>query len=70
MAKTTPGEVLKTAREKLDKTQAQMAELLGVTQPLIARWESGDAYPRTEDVRRVAKVYGVKPDLLLPEIAA
>ena len=61
---------MKAARDKLELTQAEMAGRLGVTQPLIARWESGDAYPRTEDIRRVADAYGVKPEQLLPEIAA
>lgn len=64
------GEVMRAAREKLGKTQAQMATDLEVTQPLIARWEAGNAYPRTEDVRRVAAAYRLKPDQLLPERAA
>ncbi len=70
MAKPTPGQLLRAARERLEKTQAEMAEALGVTQPLIARWESDNALPRTEDVRSVAAAYKLKPDQLLPERAA
>lgn len=69
-AKHDVGPVLRAAREKLDWTQAEMAAELGVTQPLIARWEAGDALPRTEDVRSVAAAYKLKPEQLLPERAA
>lgn len=61
-----PCEVMRAAREKAGKTQQEIADEVGVTQPLIHKWESGDGFPRTEDIRRVAKAYGVKPDQLIP----
>lgn len=66
----TTGEIMRAARDRLGKSQAQIADELGVTQPLIAKWEAGRSSPRTEDVRRVAAVYGIKPDLLIPPTKA
>ena len=63
----TPAECMRAARDKAGKTQADIAHELGVTQPLIAKWEAGDALPRTEDVRKVAKAYGLKPEQILPQ---
>jgi transcriptional regulator with XRE-family HTH domain len=62
----SPCDLMREARKRLDKTQSQIADELGLPQPLISRWETGDAFPRTEDVRRVAKAYGLKPEQLLP----
>ncbi len=66
----TVGERLKKARERLGKTQAEVAAELGCTQPTIHAWESDDNLPRTKEVRAVATVYGLKPEQLLPESAA
>lgn len=57
---------MKSARKRLKKTQQQIADELDVPQPLVSRWEAGDGYPQTKDIRRVARVYGVKPERLLP----
>lgn len=62
-----PCDVMKSARVKAGKTQEQIAAELHVTQPLVAKWESGLAFPQTKNIRRVAKVYGVRPEQLLPE---
>jgi len=43
-----------------------MAERLERTQAQISKWEDGRALPVTEDVRRVARAYGVQPSRLLP----
>jgi transcriptional regulator with XRE-family HTH domain len=59
---------MRAARERAGKSQAQIADELGVTQPLIFKWEHDRSHPRTEDVRRVARVYGIKPDLLIPAV--
>lgn len=57
---------LRKARDRIGKTQAQIAEEVDVSQPAVQKWESGAALPRTVDVRAVAAAYGVKPELLLP----
>jgi transcriptional regulator with XRE-family HTH domain len=66
----TIGERLRKAREKLEKTQKQIADELGKKQPTIHAWESDQTLPKTDEVRAVAAVYGLKPEQLLPERAA
>lgn len=47
-------------------TQSDVAEMIGVAQPMIARWEADNASPPTKKVRKVARVYGLKPEQILP----
>lgn len=62
----TVGERLRKARQKLKKRQLDIAEVLECTQSTVAQWESDVTLPRTEDIRAVAKAYGLDPGLLLP----
>jgi predicted transcriptional regulator len=48
----TPTE-LKERRTELDLTQSQLAEMAGVSQPLIARIEGEDVDPRLSTLRRI-----------------
>jgi len=63
----TIGELLRQAREKKKKTQADIARLLGKKQPTIHAWESDQTLPKTDEIRAVAAAYGLKPGQLLPE---
>ncbi len=49
---------IKTLREKIG-TQEQVANLLGVDKTTISKWENGTARPKTKDLQRIAKLYGV-----------
>lgn len=49
---------IKTLREKIG-TQEQVAKLLNVKQNTISNWENGTARPKTKDLQRIAKLYGV-----------
>lgn len=49
-------EMIKIKRRRLGLTQKKLAELVGVSQPLIARIESGDFDPKLSLVR---KIFGV-----------
>lgn len=69
MAKS-PGELMRAARKRSGKNQADIAEELGVTQPCVFSWESDKTSPRTADLSRVAKAYGLKPQQLIPRKAA
>jgi transcriptional regulator with XRE-family HTH domain len=62
----TVGALMRAARTKLKKTQSEIAAELGCTQPSVANWENDHTLPRTEEVRTVAKVYGLRPEQLLP----
>jgi transcriptional regulator with XRE-family HTH domain len=39
-------------------TQTQLAEKLGVTQPLVSKWFSGRVIPRPETFKKIAKATG------------
>ncbi len=49
-------EMIKIKRRRLGLTQKKLAELVGVSQPLIARIESGDFDPKLSLVRRIFEV--------------
>lgn len=40
-----PYELVFSLREDLDLTQVELAEKLGVSQPLVAMWEKGERLP-------------------------
>lgn len=44
---------LRTRRKNLELTQSELAEMAGVSQPLIARIEGGDVDPRLSTLRRI-----------------
>ncbi|MBO8181552.1 MAG: CBS domain-containing protein [Archaeoglobus sp.] len=49
-------EEIKRRRKKLGITQKKLAELVGVSQPLIARIESGDIDPKLSLVKKIFEV--------------
>jgi HTH-type transcriptional regulator, competence development regulator len=62
----TVGDRLKKARG--ERTQAEVAETIGVSQATIAHWESGDVSPRTHRIKQLAKYFKLKVTDLLPNI--
>lgn len=59
------GEKLAMLRREQNLTQEQLAELLGVSRQAISKWESNAAYPETEKLIRLAKLYDCSLDYLL-----
>lgn len=53
------------ARKKQGLTQEQLAEQLEVTRQSVSRWESDTAYPETDKLVRLARIFGVSCDYLL-----
>jgi predicted transcriptional regulator len=49
-------EDLRERRTELDLTQSELADRAGVSQPLIARVESGDVDPRLSTLRKIVEV--------------
>ncbi len=45
-------------REGLNRSQEEMATLIGVTQRTIFRWEKGECLPRHRMIRRLKKLEG------------
>jgi transcriptional regulator with XRE-family HTH domain len=52
------GKTLKEARQRAGLTQAELAERLGASQPVVARLESGRANPRVATFERALAATG------------
>lgn len=59
------GNKLAKLRKEHNYTQEQLAELLGVSRQAISKWESNAAYPETEKLIRLARMYDCSLDYLL-----
>lgn len=57
---------IKELREKRNLTQADLAKRLGVTRSLIAKWETGQATPRTIILAKLAHELKCKVEFILP----
>lgn len=63
----TVGEKLAMLRKGKNITQEQLAELLGVTRQSVSRWEMDLAFPETEKLIRLSKLFSCSIDFLLNE---
>lgn len=63
----TTGEKLTKLRKEKGYTQEQLADLLKVSRQAVSRWESDLAFPETEKLIRIVKLYDVSLDYLLLE---
>ena len=61
----TVAERIKSLREKLELTQAEIARQLGISRAGVNAWEMGLAVPSTQYVVALAKMFGVSTDYLL-----
>ncbi len=61
----TLGEKLAKHRKENNYTQEQLAEILGVSRQAISKWESDIAYPETEKLIRIGKLFDCSMDYLL-----
>lgn len=61
----TLGDKLARLRKEHNYTQEQLAEILGVSRQAISKWESNAAYPETEKLIRLARMYDCSLDYLL-----
>jgi transcriptional regulator with XRE-family HTH domain len=62
----TWGENIRARREELGINQYQLAELLGVRQPTVWRWEKGQMEPRRRHKSRLAEVLEAEVRVLFP----
>lgn len=56
----TVGQLLRKARQRLKKSQAEIAKELDISQPRVTQLEAGDSVP-SERIYDVARVYQVDP---------
>ncbi len=62
-------EKLSTLRKQHKITQMELADKLGVTRQAISKWEQGTAFPSTENLIQLGKLYGVSIEVLTnPEL--
>lgn len=58
---------IKVMRKRKNMTQADLAELLGVTPAAISRYESGERIPDIVTAAKIAAALGCKVDDLIKE---
>lgn len=63
----TLGEKLSKLRKEYNYTQEQLADILGVSRQSISKWESDIAYPETEKLIKLGKLFECSMDYLLNE---
>lgn len=55
----------RTARQLKNLKVIEAAELLGISQPTLSAWETGNKSPSVEGLEKMADLYGVTTDFLL-----
>ena len=63
----TLGEKIAKQRKELNYTQEQLADILGVSRQSISKWESDIAYPETDKLVKMGKLFECSIDYLLNE---
>ena len=63
----TLGEKIVKQRKELNYTQEQLADILGVSRQSISKWESDIAYPETDKLIELGKLFDCSMDYLLKE---
>lgn len=53
---------IKRLREAAGMTQAELADKIGVTQPIVASWETGVKNPRAAKLPKLAQILGCTID--------
>lgn len=55
------GEQIRRFRRRLELSQAQLAQKLGVSRVTVADWERGAAEPHDQNLKKLAALFGVTP---------
>lgn len=58
-------ERIKSLREQQNKTQAELAKILGITRSSVNAWEMGVSVPSTQYVVELANIFEVSTDYIL-----
>ncbi|MEG1993798.1 MAG: helix-turn-helix transcriptional regulator [Oscillospiraceae bacterium] len=59
------GDNLQNLRKKENMSQEALAERLEVSRQAVSKWESGGAYPETEKIISICKIFGCTMDQLV-----
>ena len=63
----TLGEKIAIQRKELNYTQEQLADILDVSRQSISKWESNIAYPETDKLIALGKLFDCSMDYLLKD---
>ena len=63
----TVGEKITKLRKEQNLTQEQFAEILKVSRQSVSKWERDNAFPDTEKLIRIGKIFDCSLDYLLKE---
>lgn len=63
----TFGEKLARLRKEYNYTQEQLADILGVSRQSVSKWESDIAYPETDKLIELGRLFDCSMDYLLKE---
>jgi len=63
LAETELGGVIRRARIAAGMSQAELATVLGTSQPVISRWERGHDAPRVDTLARILRACGHEGEL-------
>lgn len=63
-------EALRTWLSESDKTQAELAKALGVSQPTVSDWLKGKFSPNAKKLRAISDYTGISVDALLASVPA
>ena len=63
----TLGEKLVKLRKENNYTQEQFAEILGISRQSVSKWESDLAYPETDKLIEIGRIYNCSMDYLLKD---
>lgn len=59
------GERIRDCRQRLQLSQEKLAEMMGVTRQAVTKWESDQSAPSTENLFKLAELFGTTTDFLL-----
>lgn len=59
------GERIQACRQRAGMSQEKVAELVGVSRQAVTKWEANQSAPNTENLFKLAEIFGSTVDLLL-----
>lgn len=65
MTVETIGDRIRFLRERNDLTRTALAKLVYVDRRTVSRWENGEIFPRSGDIKRISEIFGVSCDYII-----
>lgn len=65
MSNKLMGDMISGLRKEKGMTQRELADLLGITDKAVSKWERNIAYPDTATIPKIAKVFDISVEELM-----